>query len=472
MIVLLHGSGDDTTKHENWMNLIKTVLDPHELVLILPGVGSGEKDKIFDFAYDFLSKLGIQKGIPNPTIKRKVENKRPIPAGLRQDLIAASSARSEFEPLVMGNAMTADPITALAMIERQVGVRRLAESKIAFAGPESGLTAVGIKSRAAIVAICAQAYHHYFAGEPKQIRIIGHSRGGSAAIAAQNLLRLFGIHDVRTLALDPCHGIKKVGAKNYTHKVYSGIVVSIPARKEVGGTSLLGGTLRQPITKGVGADQDTIVFNHPILKDIEHGHMGKLDVFQNPGFFTRGQARTVVKDRKKAAQEAILSSAGSIDRNQMLKQQVMDIFSLAKDRKGDIADKKVIYNYVNWLLFEEKWQVNTGLITYINKAIENWNNSHGGLKGFTRSAASIAVANALRTMVLSIEGWKPSVTEDQLRYAIGYFLNCSVRDEYSSTVIDLRKFFNSNNPPRLNTDSSLYRALRDQMIISGQFVLS
>jgi hypothetical protein len=216
---------------------------------------------------------------------------------------------------------------------------------------EGGTDAIGIKTRAAFAALCGRAYWQTCAPDLlRPIRIIGHSRGGSAAIATHNVLRHFGITYVRTLTLDPCHGVKKIGAKDYTHTVWSGVVHNIPVVKEVGiGTTWFEYTLRPPISQGEGADVDTTVINHGHLATIEHGHMGKLTTFKKPGKLDslRGRADAILAS-KAAAQAALRNRiAGRLDAGGM---ELTDLFALAEDKHGDLADKQYVHRHVCDLL--------------------------------------------------------------------------------------------------------------------------
>lgn len=475
MIVLLHGTGDDNLKPENWMSSVKEIMAPHEKVLILPGVASEEKGKLFEYAEEFLSSLDIPSYGPLRAPRRIALDPR-TPQSLERDLRSASSSRSEFFPFVVQNKLSDDPRENLRLIRTQLDKRNTFASGISAAGPENkGYLAVGIKSRAAIVAICGYAYHQYFTSAPGQIRIIGHSRGGAAAIAAHNLLRFFGISNVRTLTLDPCHGLKKFGAKNYTHKVFSGLIMNIPAVREVGGTSLLGGTLRQPITKGVDADSDCIVFNHAKLEKIAHGHMGKLDTFASAGFFQRGQSRVRINNAKTESRNDLLNKVNAIDRRNQCKKQIQDLFGLTNQNRSDFSDKKIIYEYVEWLLFDRDWNVPSGLVPHVKLAIQRWRKHHTGLQRNTSSSESRAAAAKLESLIEAIENHKREapngdenrIRESHLRYAVAYYLNCNIKDGIESQSIDLGLAPGRNI--RLSSSSALHNFLRKEVFLTNQF---
>ena len=61
MIILIHGTGDDDTKDENWIKWVGALMESKgEKVLVLPGVSSGQQGELYDRAHAFLS--GLKEG--------------------------------------------------------------------------------------------------------------------------------------------------------------------------------------------------------------------------------------------------------------------------------------------------------------------------------------------------------------------------------------------------------------------------
>ena len=351
MLIMIHGTGDDSTKTENWMRWVAELeMSDEKHVLVLPGVGSSMREQLIEIGNDFLTSFLTRY----PNKRRELPNLASIPA-LQAALTEAASDASELGPLLSLNR-NSDLQAVLTQIKEKFIAR----------GEEGQTTAVGIKSRAAVAALCAIAYYTHLDEEPETIRLIGHSRGGSAVIAAHNLLRHNGIASVKTLALDPCHGIKKIGAKQYTHVVYSGTVTSIPVIKEVGtGSTWAFYTLRQPITLGVGADPNALCYNTPKLKQIEHGHMGKLVRYPKPGRIESWFKLQSGKDKlaqKASRNRQIQTDVGNILWDEKpLYDKVVALFNLSEDNKGDLRDKKVIHEYVLWNLFGQDMSLHDNL---------------------------------------------------------------------------------------------------------------
>lgn len=344
MIILIHGTGDDDTKDENWMKWVGALMrSKGEQVLVLPGVGSGQQGELHDRALGFLQ--GLVDGGELPYLRHPEVD--TVPEGLRASLAAAgASEANELRPLLTASK------NVRTQRHFQILMSLVAEAQRA----EDGLNAVGIKTRAAFAALCAKAYYQSCPPDLLQpIRIIGHSRGGSAAIATHNVLRWYGIRSVETLTLDPCHGVKKIGAKDYTHTVWSGSVVNMPVVKEVGtGSTWLHYTLRPDISAGEGSDEGTRVDNRARLTTIEHGHMGKLKNFKKPGKVDYLMMRADAMLAEKAAGQAALKARlnGIIGGDAM---ELEDIFDQAEDKKGDLADKKLIHTEVCKLLGSRDW---------------------------------------------------------------------------------------------------------------------
>ncbi|MEN9797288.1 MAG: hypothetical protein RL653_984 [Pseudomonadota bacterium] len=340
MIILIHGTGDDDTKDENWIKWVGALMQSKgEKVLVLPGVSSGQQGELYDRAHAFLT--GLKEGDELP--RRRLAAVDTVPEGLRESLrSAAASDANELRAVI---AASKSSMNTFRHYEVVMQATKAAQRH------ESGRDAIGIKTRAAFAALCGKAYWQTCPPDLlRPIRIIGHSRGGSAAIATHNVLRHFGITYVGTLTLDPCHGVKKLFAKDYTHTVWSGVVNNIPVVKEVGiGTTWFEYTLRPPISIGEGADADTVVNNHGHLATIEHGHMGKLTTFKKPGKLDsiRGRADAILAT-KAAAQAALRNRiAGRMEEGGM---ELTDLFALAEDKHGDLADKQYIHRFVCALL--------------------------------------------------------------------------------------------------------------------------
>ena len=352
MLIMIHGTGDDSTKKENWIPWVSELYEAEgRPVLVLPGVGSGQQGELINIGRDFL--LSFLRQHPNK--QRDLPNIQRIPA-LDAALRAAASTRSEIGPLIDTHLISElDFNKILKEIERKFTAR----------GKEGRTSAIGIKSRASVAALCAIAYYTHVRGDPQIIRLIGHSRGGSAVIATHNLLRFNGIKNVKTLALDPCHGVKKFGAKDYTHVVYSGTVTSIPVVKEVGFSWAPNYTLRQPITLGQGADQEAHVYNTPHLKQIKHGHMGKLTTFSKPSSLQKklntSAAQQLIRIKEEGYQTISTDVGKILSRDKVLKEKLEELFKMTQDKDGDLRDKKLIQEYVSWNLFSVDMSLNDRL---------------------------------------------------------------------------------------------------------------
>ena len=251
MIILIHGTEDDDTKSELWMQWVARILEIHgENVLVLPGIASPTYDRIGDRARAFLGEMRSEE-----TANRPVLPSTPVD---RELLKAIREGGKELH-----DAMKVAPFKEEETIMEMC-------SKTSRMGARFG-SAQGIKLRAGVAAVCVLAYQRR-SPEPTPIRIIGHSRGGSAAVALHNLVSAMGIDCNHTLVLDPVHGKRKLSHKAYYRVVYAGRVTCIPARKksptfaDVEITSAAGGA----------------VSNHPKLLKVEHGKMGKLTVFYGP----------------------------------------------------------------------------------------------------------------------------------------------------------------------------------------------
>jgi hypothetical protein len=280
MIILFHGTGDDDSKSENWIPWVAKIMEQYgEKVLTVAGVESGQQGRVATNALDFLKRLGNKAQIREVTGTQL--------QGLCNALNKAGGDEMHWAAKV-SHGHEENVIKALGKFHIERGV-------------EDGAFAYGIKYRTAIAAICALAYYRRVpAAHLKPFRIIGHSRGGSTAVAVHNVLTYYGISCDHTLTLDPCHGVKKAlvagfaigtvvpivgnvigykigkalgSQKDYYHKIWAGQLYNIPCVKTVG-DSVFDITYRPPIEQGTGGN--ATITNHAILKKIKHGHMGKL----------------------------------------------------------------------------------------------------------------------------------------------------------------------------------------------------
>ena len=247
MIVLLHGTGDDNTKPEQWMQWAQKVLEFHgEKVLNLPGIGSPQYDTIGEISKEFIAGLGTRR---NPGFS----------------LPGFQAADPKLKAAISGAGKEMLEVTRVNPFQEEAAVAHMASmDKKRRMGPD-GKLAEGIKLRAALGALCSMAYY-YRTPTPRPLRVIGHSRGASAAMALHNLLCAMGFSVEKTLLLDPVHGIRKPVHKDYYKTVFQGTVTNLPAKiKSVTFAD-------QPIVAGGPGANLTI---HPKLQKLKHGHMGK-----------------------------------------------------------------------------------------------------------------------------------------------------------------------------------------------------
>ncbi len=247
MFIFIHGTGDDDKKAENWMPWLADILEAHgHDVLVLPGVASSDAYELRRHATAFLNSLF-------GPITHIIVMKPGADPGL---INAINQAAGEITIALAG----------LASGQEQITINNLCNNQ----RHEDGKYAAGIKLRIAVGALCAFAHYRRNGGT---VKIIGHSRGGAAAVGLHNVLSLYSV-PVETLTLDPCHGVKKLSQKEYFHHVWEGTLINIPCEQEVGDTSFEY-TFRPPITRhGTAA-----VTNYPKLRLIKHGHMGKFRSF-------------------------------------------------------------------------------------------------------------------------------------------------------------------------------------------------
>jgi hypothetical protein len=255
MIILVHGTGDDNSKPENWIRWVAEIMDMYgDITLTVPGVESGEQAQLGFQAARFLAKLTPADN----------QNRATSQGVMRTVYPALISALREAGP-ELGLCLNVPPRQEEGRLLQLIEGQR----------EESGITTPGIKIRIAVASLCALAYYRRRA-VLRPIRIIGHSRGGSVAVGIHNVLAAYGIKCERTLTLDPCHGATKgpfTTQKEYFHKVWTGSLVNIPCAKNVSDLPDFA-TFRPAIT--VGTKGQASVTNHERLKKIKHGHMGKL----------------------------------------------------------------------------------------------------------------------------------------------------------------------------------------------------
>lgn len=301
MIILLHGTGDDSSKFENWMRWVDAIMRRHgETVLTVPGVGSkgkvvlaggGEGSEFPDDdeidvgqrsiaagALEFLSSLGAAEAAPP---------RAPSKADRLLGHSPASRNRIDYPKLLEAlNAAGGDEFPKAARV-----AAGSEESLITALGAnkktDGAKVGTGIKYRAAVASICAVAYHRRKRGR-RPVRIIGHSRGGSTAVAVHNILTYHGI-ECSTLTLDPCHGKAKLFEKDYYRKVWGGTLVNLPNDKNVGVDRLPDAFMCRPaITLGKGGQAQITAL--PRTKHIKHGHMGKIRGFKEADKLNGSQA--------------------------------------------------------------------------------------------------------------------------------------------------------------------------------------
>lgn len=286
MILLIHGTGDDDRKAENWMPWVAKIMELYgDMVMVIPGVASSQQDDLGAHAMQFMNKLaGARAGRPT-----QQSNDQGLMSVLRETGSELNQA------LNVMNGSEEDFIANLCQNKRK----------------EGGSFTSGIKIRIAVASLCAVAYYRRkLTGSQRPIRIIGHSRGGCVAVGIHNVLTSYGIPCNKTLTLDPCHGVDKavvgmaVGAvlatpllalgpaaalaipaaaaagmtrgitrtKEYFHRIWAGRLVNLPCKKGVGKDWAGFAVYRPPIS----ACGTAAVTNLPLLNRIKHGHMGKI----------------------------------------------------------------------------------------------------------------------------------------------------------------------------------------------------
>ncbi len=271
MIILLHGTGDDSSKAEHWIPYVADIMKSYgESVLVVAGCGTGVMDenahdegqsKIAPEALAFIASLK-ESGCSNTNKSLGVNANNFRCQGLIDALNAAGG--DQF------------PLTAMVHVgQEEILIERLKKEKKAD-GPKVG---TGIKYRAAIASICAIAYKRRIK-DLRPIRIIGHSRGGSTAVAIHNILTYHG-YICSTLTLDPCHGKAKFFEKDYYKKIWAGELVNLPCNKNVAQDWFPDFLMcRPPITLGSDFNAGAVIRQYIRLMHIKHGHMGKLKDFK------------------------------------------------------------------------------------------------------------------------------------------------------------------------------------------------
>lgn len=279
MIILLHGTGDDSSKEENWIRWVEVIMKTHgETVLTVAGVGSKSPDVSDDSVEDVgQNSIGPQALAFIEALGESVPKKVPK---VDRILGMSSSQRNRYDYPKLLKALNEAggkqfPKAAKVSAGQEEELIRELLAKKKKDGPAIG---TGIKYRAAVASICAIAYSRRVRN-PKPIRILGHSRGGSTAVAVHNILTYHGL-DCDTLTLDPCHGKAKIfGNKDYYRKIWAGKLTNLPNKKNVKFDHMPDIFMCRPaITKGKGGCAEPI--NLPKLPKIKHGHMGKLRGFK------------------------------------------------------------------------------------------------------------------------------------------------------------------------------------------------
>lgn len=290
MIILLHGTGDDSSKWENWIRWVEKLMSARgEDVLTVAGVGSkgktvvvGEEedvddDEIVDHGQDSIGNTALE------FIERISGGPRPTPSTLDRltgysgnERTALDTRRALPALLAALNDAGGDQFPRAAKVPKG-GEEGLIRDLVANKKKDGPALGTGIKYRAAVASVCAVAYVRRSNQLP--VRIIGHSRGGSTAVAIHNILTYHGVY-CTTLTLDPCHGKKKFFPKEYYRKIWSGQLINQPNKKNVGKDWLPDILMERPLIE-LGKGGDATVVNLPRTTHIKHGHMGKLRGFSD-----------------------------------------------------------------------------------------------------------------------------------------------------------------------------------------------
>lgn len=265
MIILMHGSGDDDSKPEQWMGWFgKTCRLYGETVLVVPGVGTGESTELLDRVKAFFDTL--PKGDP--------PHSRGIAAGTNKDRLKALKAADKEIGTVLKKYNFKNEKELVKELFKKASAKRIKD--VAGAG-------ASVKFRVAVASLCALAYYRKTpAREP--IRIVGHSRGGTAALVTHNLLTHYGVPCQHTLLLDPVHGGKKMfGHKDYYQKAWSGHVVWMTAPRS---------SVMASVPIKASSSGDATVIELPKTNSVKHGHMGKFCAFKE-----KAEGRAVLKPK-------------------------------------------------------------------------------------------------------------------------------------------------------------------------------
>ena len=316
MFIFIHGTGDDDKKTENWMPWLATILELHgHCVLVLPGVASSDAPELRRKATAFMNSLF---GPPAHIVAMN--------PGADLGLVnAIQQAGGEITIALAGSVAGQEQNTIDNLCNNQ--------------RHEDGKYATGIKLRIAVGALCAFAHFRRRGGT---VKIIGHSRGGAAAVGLHNVLSLYSI-PVETLTLDPCHGVKKFVQKEYFHHVWAGTLTNIPCEQEVGDTSFEY-TFRPPITRhGTAA-----VTNYPKLRLIKHGHMGKLRSLAGNEIIKQAERWNMVTRLSGLTEGA----------TQPLSVVIQLMFTVGWDSNDNsLSDKKFIAALVYYFITNKNWRI-------------------------------------------------------------------------------------------------------------------
>ena len=268
----MHGTGDDDGKDENWMKWVAVISELHgHPVLIVDGAHSSKQTQVTVKATEFLDRH-LSVVVSPPRTMTRVQGYEALIEALSGTIVGHRELGRLNDMFISDTVSKSKAIWHIKQLKE--GQRR--ENTFATR------SAIGIKFRIAVAAVCVGAYWRCHP-DPKPVRIIGHSRGGAAAVGLHNFLTSFGIPCENTLTLDPCHGLVDFNGKtkDYYTKIWFGQLYNIPCQQNVADMPEWT-MMRPPITKGEGASSDCVVFNHEMLREIKHGHMGKLTAIKKP----------------------------------------------------------------------------------------------------------------------------------------------------------------------------------------------
>lgn len=315
MLIFFHGTGDDDSKSENFIPAIAKLLRDRygEIVLVMPGVSSAQRNQIGTRATECLELIKARSLHEQWQPLDHNHNVSSNPDGLNRAIQQAKSSAFQYSttpihevPDYVIPGGEAAEIQRLIQSQRGEGYSLFGMVKRQDNKQSKGVKSVGIKTRMSIAALCAVRYKRL--GGMRPLRIVGHSRGGSAAIGAHNLIAYHGFEVDKTLTLDPCHGLLRMGGpqtlansatstgrvvqralfpgqpvqkpndiqvvKDYYSKIWNGRLVNLPCEKGVAHDTLGRYLAMRPVIEWAGTGMSGCE-NLPKLKNIRHGHMGK-----------------------------------------------------------------------------------------------------------------------------------------------------------------------------------------------------